>query len=203
MPPATRIPHGCLARACHAGRVPRPPKETFLLMVPGAIASRLPLAPGTAPTGAGWWARRGGPGTCGCVDARGTGNGGRECMVSPRAHVAVGAPRRGGIHAARDSHPARMPGPAFMPPAPRIPHGCLARHFTAMSAGRHSCRSPFGMSRGPRPASPRRGGIHAARDPHPARTPGRHSCRPRFASRTNAGTAWDARPRWHFAATPG
>jgi len=158
MPPATRIPHQCrggihAARdphparmpgpACHAGRVPRPPKEALLLMVPGAIASRLPLAPGTATTGAGWWARRGGAGArvgAWMPAAPGTAGGNAWC-------------RRG-----RTSPCAPRVGAAFMPPAIRIPHGCPARH---------SCRPRPASHTDARP------GIHAARDSHPAPMPGR------------------------------
>jgi len=159
MPPATRIPHRCRA-ACRAVRVPRPPKERVFWMVQGQFASRIAPAPGTTTAGA--------------------------TRVPPHARQTC-AHRRGGIHAARDSHPARMPGPAFMPPAVRR----SARHAARRSPFGPSCRPPFAV-RPVMPPAVRRSARHAAR-----RSPFGPSCRPPFgpSCRPPFGTSSAPRPR--------
>jgi len=125
MPPAIRIPHQWRGGN---GRVPRPPKERFFLMVQGQFATRIAPAPGTATTGFGDGAVI--PG--GRVGAPTTNDGGASGCPVGAAFMppATRIPHqcRGGIHAARDPHPAPMPG-------------------------RHSCRPPSAVRHVPPPAS--------------------------------------------------
>ncbi len=108
-------------------------------------------------------------------------------------------PGRGGIHAARDSHPAPMPGPVFMPPAIRISHrrpagrrpagGATCRPALVRDATRRvTCRARHSRR------SPLRLGIHGARRgkyrARPASHAGRHPCGMRTAGGMNAARHW-------------
>ncbi len=159
MPPAVRIrtdawPGISGGRRWRNG--PRPAATKGTVFVDGARGNRGAIAPGTGNR-----TDRGG-----MVDPSRRG----RARVGAWMPAAPGtcADRRGGIHAARDSHRTPMPGPAFMPPAIRIAHQCPARH---------SCRPPFPSRTNAgtafMPFAARRSAHHAARVPHPAPMPGR------------------------------
>src|SRR5579883_3335029 len=134
MPPAVRRSAHHAARRSHPTRMPGPAfarpasrghqRNGFFSMVPGVIAKRLPLAPGTATTGGITVppSDHGDPRDAGAaVHARRRAWTVGAAFMPPAIRLphqcrgGIHAARRSpfGIHAARDAHPAPMPAPAF------------------------------------------------------------------------------------------